>query len=73
MEKVCEQWEDMQVGLKNWQAFKYQFSQAYKWYQIRKKASAAANGYWASENHAQEIESQLNTAYSLQAITCTEM
>ena len=22
MEKSCEQWEDMQVGLKTWQAFK---------------------------------------------------
>ena len=28
MEKSCEQWEDMQVGLKTWQAFKYHFAQA---------------------------------------------
>ena len=25
MEKDCENWEDMQVGLKNWQAFKDHF------------------------------------------------
>ena len=28
MEKACEQWGDMQVGLKTWQAFKDHFSQA---------------------------------------------
>ena len=28
-EKACEQWEDMQVGLKIWQAFKDHFTQAY--------------------------------------------
>ena len=28
-EKACEQWEDMQVGLKTWQAFKEHFAQAY--------------------------------------------
>ena len=28
MEKSCEQWEYMQVGLKNWQAFKEHLSQA---------------------------------------------
>ena len=30
MEKDCEQWEDMQVGLKNWQKFKDHFAQAYR-------------------------------------------
>ena len=34
MEKSCEQWEDMQVGLKTWKAFKYHFTQAYRRYQI---------------------------------------
>ena len=29
MEKSCEQWEDMQVGLKTWQYFKDNFTQAY--------------------------------------------
>ena len=48
MEKVCEQWEDMQVGLKTWQAFKDHFSQAYRRYYIRKKATEAAHGYGAS-------------------------
>ena len=56
MKKACEQWEDMQVGLKTWQAFKYHFAQAYRRYQIRKKATAAAHGYGASANHTQETE-----------------
>ena len=54
MEKSCEQWEEIQVGLKTWQDFKDHFSQAYRRYQTRKKASAAAHGYGASENHTQE-------------------
>ena len=29
-EKTCEQWEEMQFGLKNWQAFKNHFTQAYR-------------------------------------------
>ena len=32
MEKACEPWEDMQVGLKTWQAFKDHFAQAYRRY-----------------------------------------
>ena len=47
MQKACEQWEDMQVGLKTWQAFKDHLAQAYRHYQIRKKATAAAHGYGA--------------------------
>ena len=39
MEKSCEKWEDMQVGLKTWQAFKDHFTKAYRRYQIRKKAT----------------------------------
>ena len=54
MEKSCEQWEDMQVGLKTWQAFKHHFAQAYRRYQIRKKATAATHGYGASANNTQE-------------------
>ena len=34
-EKSCEQWEDMQVGLKTWQAFKDHFAQAYRRHQIK--------------------------------------
>ena len=45
VENACEQWEEMQVGLKTWQAFKDHFSQAYRRYHIRKKATAAAHGY----------------------------
>ena len=32
MEKACEKWEDMQVGLKTWQVFKDRFAQAYRRY-----------------------------------------
>ena len=73
MEKYCEQWEDMQVGLKTWKYFKDHFSQAYMGYQIRKKSTAAANGYGASENHTQETDSQVNTVNALQALACAEM
>ena len=48
MGKSCEQWEDMQVGLKTCQAFKDHFAQSYRLYQIRKKETAAARGYGAS-------------------------
>ena len=68
MEKACEQWEDMQVELKTWQAFMDHFSKSCRRYQIRKKATAAAHAYEASENHAQEIESQFNTSDVLQAL-----
>ena len=32
MENPCEQWEDMQVGLKTWQDFKDHFAQVYRRY-----------------------------------------
>ena len=51
MEKACEQWVDMQVGLKTWQAFKDHFAQAYRFYQIHKKATSTAHGYGVSANH----------------------
>ena len=63
----------MQVGLKTWQDFKDYFSQAYRRYQIRKKAISAAHGYGASLNHTQETESQVNTADSLQEIACASV
>ena len=72
MEKVCEQWEYMQVGLKIWQAFKDHFTQACRRYHIRKKATAAALWYGASENHRQETETQVNTADALQALAYSE-
>ena len=62
MEKACEQWENMQDGLKAWQSFKDHFTQAYRHYHICKKAISAAHGYGASENHTQETEAQVNTA-----------
>ena len=73
MEKSCKQWEDMQVGLRTWQDFKDNFSQAYRRYQILKKATAAAHGYGASVNHTEEIEAQVNTADALQALACAAM
>ena len=51
MEKSCEQWEEIQVGMKTRKALKYHFAQAYRCYHIRKKATAAAHGYGASANH----------------------
>ena len=73
IEKSCKQWEDMQVGLKTWQAFKDHFAQAYRRYQIHKKVTAQANGYEVSANHTQETESQVNTADTLQAFACAAM
>ena len=55
----------MQVGLKTWQAFKENFAQAYRRYQIHKKATAVAHGHGASENHTQETEAQVNTMDAL--------
>ena len=63
----------MQVGLKTWQDLKDHFAQAYRRYQIRKKATAAAHGYGASVNHTQETEAQVNTADELQELACTAM
>ena len=68
MEKACEQWEDMQIGMKTWQDFKDHFTQAYWRYQIFKKATAAAHGYGASANHTEETEAQFNTADALQVL-----
>ena len=63
----------MQVGLKTWQAFKDHFTQAYRRYQTRKKSTAAAHGYGASENHTHETEAQVNTADALKALACAAM
>ena len=71
--KACEQWEDIQVGLKTWKAFKYRLAQSYRRYQIRKKATAAAHGYGASANNKQDTEAQVNTVYALQALACSAM
>ena len=73
MEKACEKWEDIQVGLKTLQDFKDHFSQAYRRYQIHKKATAAAHGYGAPKNHTQDTEAQVSTADALQALACKAM
>ena len=63
----------MQVRLKTWQAFKDHFAQAYRCYQIRKKATAAAYGYGASSNHTKDTEDQVNSVDVLQALACATM
>ena len=73
MEKSCEKWKYMQVGLKTWQAFKDHFAQAYRRYQIRKEATAAVHGYGASANHIQETEAQVITVDALQSLACAAM
>ena len=73
IEKTCEQWEDIQFGLKNWQDFKEHFSQTYRRYQIRKKATAEAHGYGESENNTQETGAQVNTVDVLQSLACAAM
>ena len=62
VEKECEQWEDMQVGLKTWQVFKDHFEQACRRYKILIKATAVAHEYGESSNHTQDTEAQFNTA-----------
>ena len=65
MEKVCEQWEEIMVGQNTCQALKNHFMQAYRWYQIHKKSTAAAHGYGAAANHVQEADYQIVTADAL--------
>ena len=49
--KSCEWWDDMQIGLKIWQAFKDHFSKTYRRKHFRKKATAVAHGYGAAANN----------------------
>ena len=71
--KACEHWEDMQVGLETWQAFKNHFAQTLTCYQIRKKATASDHGYEASANHTHETEAQFKTKDEVQALVCAEV
>ena len=73
IEKACEQWEYMQVVLQTWHIFNGHFSQSYMRYQICNKATSAVHVYWDSANHAQEIESQVITAYVVQALPCSAL
>ena len=54
--KAREKWEEMQVGQKNWQAFKDQFAYPYRHYQIPQNATAAAHGYGTSQNCVHETD-----------------
>ena len=73
MEKAYEQWEDMHVRLKTWQAFKEHFAKAYRRYHICNKSTAVAHGYGASANHTHEREAQVNTTDVLQVLACAAM
>ena len=63
----------MKFGLKTLKAFKDHFAQAYRRYQTRKKETAAAHGYGATENYTKEKDEQANTAYTLQSLACAAM
>ena len=63
----------MQVGVKNWQALRYNFEQAYRRYHIHKKATAAAHGYGDSANHAHKTDAQVMTVEVLQALANAKM
>ena len=63
----------MYIGLKTWQAFKDHFYQAYRRYQIHKKATAAAHGYGLSSNYTHETEDPVNTTDALQELACAAM
>ena len=65
MGKICEHWEDIMVGQKNWQTFKDHFLQVYSYYKIRKKEMSSVHGCWYSANRTQEKDSQMMTAYAL--------
>ena len=71
MYKAFEQLEDMQVGQKPGRISRTIFSQAYRRYQIHKKATEAAHGYRVSANHTQETESQFITSDAMQALECS--
>ena len=63
----------MQVGLKTRKALKDHFSEAYRRYQIRNKATAAIHRYGALENYTQETDAQFNTVDALLALACAAM
>ena len=67
-EKFCEKWKDMIVGQKKWKAFTDHFAQAYSCYQIRKKLTAAAHIYGASENYDRETDAQRMTENTIQEL-----
>ena len=73
VDKLVEQWEDMQVWQNTCQAFNYQLSKPYIRYHIRKKATLAANKYGASEKYTQETDTQVNNTDTLQALECEAM
>ena len=54
--KNCEQWEGIQYGLNNWQAFNDHFAQSYRYYQILQKATATAHGYVTPQNCVHETD-----------------
>ena len=73
IKKTVNSGKTSRFDCKNGRILKYHFSQAYRRYQIRKKATAAAHGSGESTNHTQEIEAQFNTEDVLQPIACAAM
>ena len=67
MEKASKKWEDMQIRQNNWHAFKDNFAQAYRRYQIHRKTSDA-RGYDDSEKHAHETDAQVTTTNTLKSL-----
>ena len=63
----------MTIGQKNFQTFKDHLAQAYRRYQIRKKATAAFHVYGASENHANETDAHMMTSDALQSFANVTM
>ena len=59
----------MQVDQKTWQAFKKNFVQEYRRYQIRKKSTSSAHGYGYAGKHAKETYDQKMMADAVQALT----
>ena len=59
----------MQDVLKIWQAFKDHFSQAYRRYQIRNKATAVSHGYVTAANNTHKTEVRVNTEDALQELS----
>ena len=53
------------VGQNTCQALKNHFMQAYRWYHIHKKSTAADYEYGTAANHVQETDYQIVTADAL--------
>ena len=69
MGKSCEQWEEIPVVQKTWQAFKNHSVQAYTRYQIRKRHAASTHGYIIAAKYVQETNTQMMVADALEVLS----